>query len=91
MNYFVYVIRSLKVGRFYVGQTTNVPERLKEHNRGIVRSTKSRRPWQVIHTEEFHTRREAIKREYFLKSPSGWQDLKSIKERGRGFPEGITS
>jgi len=56
----------------YTGVTKNVKKRLKQHNFGQVRSTKSGRPWIVIHIEKFKTLADAKKREWFLKcTPQG--------------------
>ncbi len=43
----VYVLRSLKDGRYYVGMSEDVSQRLKTHNSGKVTSTKSRRPFEL--------------------------------------------
>jgi len=37
---YVYVIRSEKDGRFYVGMTGNVEKRVKEHNKGRTKAQK---------------------------------------------------
>jgi putative endonuclease len=91
MSYFVYILKSRKNGRHYIGQTQDVNFRLREHNRGSVRSTKANIPYELIQVEEYVSRTEAIQREHFQKSTKGWQELKVIKTMGRGFPEGITS
>ena len=91
MKYSVYILRSLKDGIHYVGQTGDLTRRLKEHNQGRVRWTKQHVPWRVIYREEFDSRSEAIRREHFLKSPKGWLQYSKLKVDGRGFPEGITS
>jgi putative endonuclease len=91
MKFIVYILESLKDGKHYIGQTSNLDRRLKEHNQGRVRWTKSRCPLKVIHIEKYALRTEAIKREHFLKSPQGWKEYRNIKDEGRGFPEGITS
>ena len=91
MKFIVYILESLKDGKHYIGQTSNLARRLDEHFQGRVRWTKSHCPWKVIHIEKYASRTEAIKREHFLKSPQGWTEYRNIKDRGRGFPEGITS
>ena len=75
--FFVYVIRSEKDGRFYVGQTSNVESRLIQHNKGMTFSTRGFRPWKLIFFEEFGTREEARKREIHLKSGSGKEFIKA--------------
>ena len=78
---FVYVIRSEKDGRFYVGMTENIQRRLKEHNSGRTRSTKGYRPWRVVFTEEYPNRTEARKREKYLKSGVGKEFIKEYWTR----------
>ena len=51
--YAVYVLRSMKDGRTYVGCTKDLNNRLKEHNAGEVTSTKTRLPFIVWYKEEF--------------------------------------
>ena len=65
---YVYVLISKKDKEFYTGLSNNVLKRFSQHNNGLVRSTKARRPFVLFHTEEFLTREEAAKREKFLKS-----------------------
>ena len=47
--YFVYVLRSLKDGLFYTGFTQDLENRLKIHNKGFVKSTKNRIPFELIY------------------------------------------
>ncbi|MEM3420786.1 MAG: GIY-YIG nuclease family protein [Candidatus Hadarchaeum sp.] len=67
-TYYVYILRSLKDDNFYTGHTADLKERLAQHNRGDVRSTKARRPLVLIYWESFKTRSEAMKRERKIKS-----------------------
>lgn len=76
MKYYVYVLFSLKDKRLYTGLTSNLEERLAEHARGKVNSTRSRRPLKLIHYEYFIDKEEAEKREIFLKSGFGRNELK---------------
>ena len=68
--YFVYLIRSKKDRGFYVGITNDLERRLREHNQGIAKSTKARRPFELVYYEAHHNYRDADKRERFLKT--GW-------------------
>jgi putative endonuclease len=90
-QFFVYILESESTGKHYIGCTHDLANRLAEHNRGIVHSTKAYRPYKIFYTEEYTSKTEALKRERFLKSPGGWKVLHEIQTRGRGFPEGITS
>lgn len=63
----VYIIQSQTTGRLYIGSSENVPKRVLAHNVGDVRSTKAYRPWKLVQTESFDTKKEARRREIQLK------------------------
>ena len=67
MAYFVYILESLKDGRYYVGSTHNLEDRLKRHNEGRVNYTKTNRPWELVYSEEHPDRSRAVKRENEIK------------------------
>ena len=52
----VYVLRSSKTGRRYVGSCADLSDRLRRHNAGESQATKHGLPWTLIHEEEFRTR-----------------------------------
>jgi putative endonuclease len=52
---------------FYIGYTNNLERRLEEHNAGKSRYTSKKTPWNIIYSEEFVEKSDAIKREIFLK------------------------
>jgi putative endonuclease len=81
MTYFIYILYSKLHDRFYIGQSSNLQYRLFQHNSGKVRSTKVFRPWVIGYTEEFASRIDSVKRETYLKSPPGWNDLQEIKQK----------
>jgi len=70
---YVYVLKSEKDNRLYVGISANVLKRLLEHNAGRTKSTKGYRPWILVHQEEYPDRVTARKREKYLKSGYGKQ------------------
>jgi len=55
-------------GSYYVGSTQDLSERLERHNQGRSQYTKSKRPWQLLYSEEHPDRSTAIKRENEIKS-----------------------
>jgi putative endonuclease len=67
MAYFVYILRNTE-GRLYIGQTSDLELRLQRHNEGKVFWTKSRGPWQLVHSETFNTRSAAMTQEKRLKA-----------------------
>ncbi|HPT66080.1 MAG TPA: GIY-YIG nuclease family protein [Candidatus Woesebacteria bacterium] len=79
--YYVYVLLNWNKKHWYIGSTQNFESRLKHHNDGYTFSTKPYRPWKIVHLEKFDSRKEAFKREMFLKSPSGYKEYLSIKDK----------
>jgi putative endonuclease len=69
--YYVYILISIKDNKRYFGFTENIERRLVEHNSGLVKSTKHRRPLRIIHLEKFESKEEAMKREKELKKKKG--------------------
>jgi putative endonuclease len=69
MSSFVYVLGCRGKGRTltYVGWTTDVARRLAQHNVGTGARTTRGRAWVLLHTEQFRTRRQAMRREWYLK------------------------
>ena len=79
--HYVYVLQSSKDNRHYIGNignTGNLKKRLDEHNRNVMRSTKHRGPWQIIHREEFEDKTEALRREHYIKSLKGGNAFKKL-------------
>jgi len=77
----VYVLRSLKDGKLYIGHTNNLHMRLIRHHSGDVRSTKGRRPLKLVYTESVLSREKAILRERYLKSGAQVLAVKAHSER----------
>ena len=76
MPFYTYILRSLKDNRFYYGHTSDLNIRLQNHNKGKVRSTKSRIPFEIFYYEEFETKSAAYRQEMFFKSVQGKLYLK---------------
>jgi putative endonuclease len=69
--FFVYVLLSEKDNKRYIGYTNNLERRLSEHNSGLVKSTKNRRPLKLIYFEEFAIKSDALSREKKIKAKKG--------------------
>ncbi len=65
--YFVYILYSEKLDRYYVGQTEDIEKRLQIHLLGISKYTSVAIDWTLVHSETFPTRKDAIKRESEIK------------------------
>ena len=76
--FYVYVLRSLKNGKHYVGLTSKTPEeRLRQHHSGSSQWSRQNGPLQLIYDEAFDDKKSAQRRETFLKSGHGRSYLKS--------------
>ena len=76
--FIVYILRSIEHDRNYIGHTKNITNRLADHNRGKVRSTKAFAPWKVIYTETYGTKSEAFRREMEIKSYKSGNAFKQL-------------
>lgn len=74
--YYNYVLQSSKNGSLYIGYTIDLRKRLKEHNKGLNRSTKAYRPWRLIYYEACLDIEDAKRRERYLKTSQGQRLLK---------------
>ena len=71
MHCCVYILYSAKFNRYYIGISQDSDKRLREHNNGIVQSTRPYKPWRIVYVEYYKTKQEARKREKYLKSAAG--------------------
>ncbi len=65
--FYVYVIKSKKCSELYIGSTTDLKKRMIEHNKGIVYSTKNKRPYSLIYYEAYLSEPDSRRREKMLK------------------------
>jgi len=73
--FFVYVLQNSE-GRLYVGFTTDLERRLRQHQQGEAGWTRGRGPWELALCEMFTDRAEAMRRERSLKSGKANQELR---------------
>ena len=76
--FFVYAIKSLNYSYIYVGLTSDLNRRLKQHYSGHEKTTRLYRPFVLIYTTLCDDRISARKIEKFLKSGCGKEFLKTI-------------
>jgi putative endonuclease len=73
--YIVYVLISLSANKTYVGYTADLSRRMVEHNETGTGFTKRYRPWEILFIEEYATKQEAMKREKYLKTGKGREEI----------------
>lgn len=79
--FYVYILKSLKDGNFYIGYTNDLKRRILEHNGGMSKSTKSRAPFELKYYESFSDKQDAVSREYQLKKNG--RALAQLKNRAK--------
>ena len=65
--FFTYILVSEKSGRYYIGHTKDLKERLVYHNTGKVKSTRNKGSWKVAYFEKFDSKLQANQRELEIK------------------------
>ena len=83
MGYFVYILKSIKDGSYYIGSTQDLSERLNRHNQGRSKYTKAKRPGELVYFEEFSDRKSAMKRETFIKRQKNKGLIESLVRTSR--------
>ncbi len=73
---YVYILKSEKDQKFYIGCTNDLKKRLREQNTGTPFATKGRTPFSLLYYEAYPNRQDAEKRELFFKTGWGRQYLK---------------
>ena len=63
--YYVYIIYSNKIGKFYIGYTKDLSKRMGKHNRKGSKYTTRGVPWKLIYYEAFLYKKDAMREENF--------------------------
>ncbi len=84
--FFVYVLQSKSDRNFYVGVTSDLRRRFRDHQHGRVNSTKNRRPFKLVYFEGCLSKKDTMKREMYLKTAWG---KRYIKNRIKSYLERI--
>lgn len=76
--FYTYILQSFKNKSLYIGYTTDLKKRFKEHNDGKSLSTKPSKPYKLIFYEAFANRKDAKAREEYLKSGWGFKTIRKM-------------
>jgi putative endonuclease len=74
--FYTYILESLKEKELYIGYTSDLIKRFKEHNLGLNKSTKRYMPWKIIYYEACINIEDAKRREQYFKTSQGRRLLK---------------
>jgi putative endonuclease len=78
MSFTVYVLFTEKNKKHYTGITSNLEIRLRSHNEFGKDWSAKFRPWKLIYTKVFNSKKEAAVYEKWLKSGAGRTFIKSL-------------
>ena len=78
--YTVYILKSKKFKKSYVGYTNDLQRRLDQHNSGQSEFTSKYGPWDLIYSEEYNLQTDALLREKYFKTKQGRKFLKKLFE-----------
>ena len=82
MFYYVYILNSVHHHKFYIGFTTDLIKRVKQHNHGESSATRPYIPYKLIYYEAFLSKLDGLKREEYFKSGYG---LRTIKKNLKNY------
>ena len=81
----VYILKSLKDERYYVGSTINLDRRLRQHNAGQQAVTRYRRPLPLVNIEKCPDEAAARRREHEIKKQKSRRYLETLVDGGMGI------
>jgi putative endonuclease len=82
-KWFVYIIYSEKINKYYVGFTDDLEWRLERHNMGWGKYTKRGIPWRLVYYETYETKSDALKREKEIKQRKSKAYIENLIRTGR--------
>ncbi|MEO0038311.1 MAG: hypothetical protein RIQ59_1522 [Bacteroidota bacterium] len=77
MPFFVYILFSNTKDKFYIGFTSDIEERIIRHNQKSKGFTGNNNDWEIVYSEIFSEKSEALAREKQIKS---WKSKIKIQE-----------
>jgi putative endonuclease len=83
MNGYVYILKSLKNNRYYIGSAINLENRFMQHEQGKVLATKYLRPLKIVFSQCFESIVIARKLESKLKKYKSRQIVEKIIAEGK--------
>ena len=78
MYFFVYILFSNTLDKFYVGHTQNLTDRIYRHNNSGSKSTKNASDWKLVYSEQLSNRSEAYKREMEIKKKKSRKYIENL-------------
>lgn len=76
--FYVYVLSNKEKNFIYIGYSENLRQRVQEHSKGKVKSTKAYPPLTLIFYEAYLSDKDAKRREKYLKTNKGRKTLTTM-------------
>jgi len=86
---YLYILRSAKSGRYYVGSTVDPDRRLSQHNSNAVSATRNRGPWVRVSLVAFSDAPTARKAEAFVKRLKSRRIVELLISGAFDWPEAL--
>ena len=77
-QFYVYILFSPSLNRYYIGHTGQLDDRLFRHTNSGSKSTKAAHDWQLVYSESYPSRSDAMKRESFIKKQKSRRFIETL-------------
>ncbi len=85
--FFIYIIYSQRIDKYYIGFSADVQNRLAKHNRKSNGFSSRGRPWILVYSEAFDSKKKAMEREKQLKSWKNRERLEALIRSDSEHPD----
>ena len=83
LMYWIYILYSDKIDKYYIGYTSNIHNRLEFHNSEYNKIWSKRgKPWKLVFSHQFDTKKEALSAEKFIKKQKSKKFISNLIETG---------
>jgi putative endonuclease len=82
MGFYLYILFSTKLNKYYIGQTNDIKDRLRRHNAGLETYTSKGIPWEVKYYQKVDTRSESMRLEKKVKNLKSKSRIEEFIEKG---------
>ena len=78
MGYYIYILYSEKIDKYYIGSSVDPNKRLEYHNFGREGWTKIGTPWKMVFKKRFIDKKTAMEKEQFIKKQKSKKFIKKL-------------
>ncbi|MEN8193301.1 MAG: GIY-YIG nuclease family protein [Bacteroidota bacterium] len=85
--FITYILYSKSIDKYYIGYTNNLELRIKRHNNGWSKYSSKGIPWELVYSETFSSKSDAIKRENKIKKMKSRMYIENLIKGSGGRPD----